>query len=326
MTAREIGTYSLLDELGRGGLGTVYRARDTRYGRTVALKLRDAASFPDDDARRAFLDDARAAATLSHPNIATLFEVGEHDGGCYLVYEFASGTRLDNETAGRQVNPRRAVEIAVQIADALAEAHAHGILHGDLRPATITLTPKGSVKIHDFGMSRWTDGGAVRRRAASEPDALGPGALPVVAYMSPEQAVGGLVDPRSDLFSLGVILYEMLAGRHPFSRATPADTAVQIATASAAKLSSVIAGVLPELEALVARAISKQIDGRQQSAVALAADLRALSTALDIRSGEAVQVPDLLPLDDDRGGAARYWLAALLLVAVAAVTWWFLGR
>src|SRR5215212_5737902 len=182
-----IAHYNLLEAIHDDALGEVYRARDTKVGRTVALKLVADATFTDADPRDRFLEDARAAAGLSHPNIATLFDVGEYDGGCYLAYEFTSGMTLRQENGGRAVNPRRAVELAVQIADALAEAHSRGVLHGDLRPDTIVVTQKGSAKVLHCGMSRWTRGGRTRARAAASPQSLGPETVAIVAYMSPEQ-------------------------------------------------------------------------------------------------------------------------------------------
>src|SRR3990172_9169815 len=199
-----IAHYNLLDRIGERSFGEVYRARDTRYGRTVALKL--IAAGPRGARRDAFPDAARAAATLSHPNIAALFDVGEQDGDCYLAYEFATGGAPAREIAGRSMNPRRALGIAVQVADALADAHAQGLLHADLRPGTIIVTEKGNAKVLDCGMATWTRGGEGRARAAHHPDELGADTLPIVAYMSPEQALGGLVDARTDIFSLGVII------------------------------------------------------------------------------------------------------------------------
>ena len=235
MTTEGLGAiahYNLLERIGQGGLGEVYRARDTKVGRTVALKLAPESTFADAAAREMFLEDARAAATLSHPNIATLFDVGEYDGGCYLAYEFASGMTLQRELSGRPASPRRAVELAVQIAEALADAHSAGVLHGDLRPETIFVTQKGSAKVLDFGMSRWTRGGKTRTRAATSPGSLGADALRVVCYMSPEQALGGSVDPRSDVFSLGVVLYEMLTGQNPFIAPTASQTVVNVTSTS----------------------------------------------------------------------------------------------
>jgi serine/threonine protein kinase len=314
-----IAHYNLLERIGQGGLGEVYRARDTKLGRTVALKLAPDSAFADGAAREMFLADARAAAALSHPNIATLFDVGKFDGGFYLAYEFASGVTLQRELSGRPAHPRRAVELAVQIAEALADAHAAGVLHGDLRPDTIIVTQKGSAKVLDFGMSRWTRGGKTRTRAASSPGSLGADALRVVCYMSPEQALGGSVDPRSDVFSLGVVLYEMLTGQNPFIAPTSAQTVVNV-TSTSVPSSLAAATASADLDAIVARAMAKEIDKRHQSAAAFSAELRSVGAMLDVRSGDAAP-GDLLPLDDD-GGSGKWWWAAVAIVAGAAVVWW----
>jgi serine/threonine protein kinase len=314
-----IAHYNLLERMGEGALGEVYRARDTKVGRTVALKVAPGSTFADLEEREMFLADARAASALSHPNIATLFDVGEHDGGCYLAYEFASGVSLRQEISGRPMNPRRAVELAVQIADALAEAHSAGVLHADLRPETIVVTHKGSAKVLDFGMSRWTRGGKTRERAASSPQSLGVDAVQVVSYMSPEQALGGAVDPRSDVFSLGVVLYEMLTGRNPFSAASASQTVVNVTSASVPS-SSAAASASPDLDVIVGRAMAKEIDKRHQSAASFSAELRSVGAMLDVRSGDSAP-GDLMPLDDEES-SGKWWVAALIAGA-ALVVWWF---
>lgn len=320
-----VAHYNLLERIGESALGEVYRARDTKVGRTVALKVIKADAL-EGAPRDAFLDDARTAATLSHPNIATLFDVGEYEGGCYLAYEFAQGVTLRQEIAGHRVNPRRVVELAVQIADALAEAHAHGIIHTDIRSDTIFVTPKGNAKVLEFGMARWTRGGAVRRLAAARPDSLGADAQGVVAYMSPEQALGGLVDARSDVFSLGVLAYEMLAGRNPFAGPRPADTIVKIIAGQAAPASSVNPDVPPEFDALVSRALAKDIEDRQQSAASFSAELRSIGAMLDVRTGDSPAPGHLLPIDDDPG-RGKWWVAAMAgTIAIAAAAWWLFGR
>ena len=319
MTA--IAHYNLLERLCESASGELYRARDTKVGRTVALKVVRAATFIDAGSREAFFEDARLATALSHPNIATLFDVGEHDADCYLVYEFASGITLRNENAGRSVNPRRAVELAVQIADALSDGHARGVLHGDLRPDTIIVTHKGSAKVLEFGMSRWTNGGRTRTRAAASPQSLGPEAVSVVSYMSPEQVLGGSVDSRTDVFSLGVVLHEMLTGRNPFAAATPADTVVNVIRATIAPAHA-LATTLGDLDALVTRAMAKEIDKRPQSAASLSAELRGIGAILDVRAGEASPA-ELLPLDDEGGGSGKWWAAAAIAV-IAALAWWVL--
>jgi serine/threonine protein kinase len=318
----KVAHYNLLERIGEGALGEVYRARDTKFCRTVALKLIRGGAL-EAPAREAFLEDARIAATLSHPNVATLFEIGEHDGGWFLAYEFATGTTLRQEISGQRVNPRRVVELAVQVADALADAHANGIIHTDLRPDTIFVTPKGNAKILEFGMARWTRGGAIRRRAASKPDQLGPETQPVVAYLSPEQAIGGPVDGRTDVFSLGIITYEMLAGRNPFAAARPADTIVNIIAANCASLATVNPDVTPEFDALVMRTLGKDIEQRLQSAAAFSAELRSIGAMSDVRTGDSPSPGDLHPIDDDPG-TARWWALAAGVAVLAAAAWWYL--
>ena len=318
MTA--IAHFNVLEQIGEGATGELWRARDTKVGRTVALKLVSAKMFHDAVSRQAFFDDARAAMTLSHPNIATLFDAGEYEGDGYLAYEFASGITLRQENDGRSVNPRRAVELAVQIADALADAHGSGVLHGDLRPDTIIVTHKGSAKVLEMGMSRWTGGGRVRAEAATAPRSLGPQTVPVVSYMSPEQVLGGPIDARSDVFSLGVVLYEMLTGRNPFVAATAADTVVNVIAAKIGP-SHALSTSLGDLDALVMRAMAKEIDQRPQSAASFAAELRGIGAILDVRAGEAGP-SELLPLDDEGTGAGRWWVAAAAILAIAGLAWW----
>jgi serine/threonine-protein kinase len=311
-----IAHYNLLERIAEGAFGDVYRARDTKVGRTVALKLVPEAVFTDTATREMFLEDARAATSLSHPNIATLFDVGEYDGGCYLAYEFASGVTLRQEISGRAVHPRRAGELAVQIADALADGHSHGVLHTDLRPDTVFVTQKGSAKLLDFGMSRWTRGGKTRALACSSLESLGADAVPVVSYMSPEQAIGGAVDARTDVFSLGVVLYEMLAGRNPFAAASALQTVMNVIRAAAPPP----AAASGDFGAIIARAMAKEIDRRHQSAAAFSAELRSVGAILDVRSGDSLP-GDLLPLDDERG-SGNWWAAAIAVAALAAVVWW----
>jgi eukaryotic-like serine/threonine-protein kinase len=317
---RTIAHYNLLDKIGEGGLGEVYRARDTKAGRTVALKLLP--PIDDEAARQALLEDARAAATLSHPNIATLWDVGEEEGAYYLAYEFVAGITLKQEIGGRPVHARRAVELAVQVADALADAHGRGLIHGDVRPDTIGVTQKGSAKLLDFGMARWTHGGAARRLAARAPGTLEPSALAIVAYLSPEQALGGLVDARTDVFSLGAVLYEMLTGRQAFGAATAADTVVEIIRAMPEPPSAINPEVPPDLDAIVQRAMAKNIEARQQSAASFSAELRSVGAVLDVRAGEDGP-HELMPLDEPEGRGAGFWIGLFLVVMIAAAVVWY---
>ena len=246
-----IAHYNLIERIGKGGLGETYRARDTRVGRTVALKLVDADVAPDAESRARLLGEATIAATLSHPNVSTLFDTGEADGQVYLAYEYAPGHPMLEEVAGGAMNPRRALELAVQLADGVADAHAHGIIHGDLRPGTVIITPKGSAKILDFGFARWTRGGMLRAQASHDPDGLPADATRVLAYLSPEQALGGTIDSRTDVFSLGVMIYEVLTGRNPFAAPTAAATVVNVIHGPVSPPSEVNSSVPAELDRIV---------------------------------------------------------------------------
>jgi serine/threonine-protein kinase len=323
VSERSIAHYNLLEPIGRGALGEVHRARDTKVGRTVALRILEPRLIADETRRLALLDEARLAAKLSHPNIAALFEAAEADGVSYLAYEFAAGAPLRAEMGGRSMNPRRAVELCIQIADALADGHAAGILHGDLRPETIVVTGKGSAKLLDFGMWRWTRGGHVRRAAARAPDSLPAEDASIVSYMAPEQALGGETDGRADLFSLGTILYEMLTGRNPFKAATVADTVMNVVTATPGPPSAARNDVPEELVGITARALAKPVDGRFQSAASFSAALRRVVAVLDVPAPEH-SGDFLLPVDDeaDRTPLA-VWLAGLAgVAALAGVIWW----
>ena len=219
------------------------------------------------------------------------------------------------------MHPRRAVELAVQIAEALADAHSQGLLHTDLRTDTVIVTPKGNAKVLDFGMARWTSGGEIRARAAQSADSLGPDALPVVSYLSPEQALGGLVDARTDVFSLGAMLYEMVTGRTPFAAATAAATVMNVIGKTPPAPSTLNRDVTPELDAIILRALAKDIETRQQSAAALSAELRSVGAMLDVRSGDLSRT-ELLPLDDEGSNAGMWLTIVCLLGLIGLLVWW----
>ena len=323
MTERSIAHYNLLEPIGREAIGQVYRARDTKVGRTVALKILDPALVADDTRRTALFDEARLAAKLSHPNIAALFEASEAGGISYFVYEFAVGAPLHEEMGGRPMHPRRAVELCIQIADALADGHAVGILHGDLRPETIGVTAKGSAKLLDFGMWRWTRGGLVRRAAARAPESLPDEDSVIASYMAPEQALGGPTDGRADLFCLGTILYEMLTGRNPFKAASVPDTVMNVVTVTPTPPSASLPDLPPALDAIVVRALAKPVEGRFQSAASFSAELRSVAATLDARAPD--QSGDfLLSVDEDADRTPpAVWIAAALGVAtLGAILWW----
>ena len=288
-----LGQYKILDLIGTGGLGDVYRARDTRLGRTVAVRVLAADIAADPDRRDLLLREARLATALSHPNIAALYEIGEEQGNIFLASEFVPGETLQTVTAGRPLNPRRAIDLGIQIADALADAHAEGLVHRHIKPENIIVTPKGAAKILDYGLAAGvrTSPGAAR-------------------YMSPEQALGDEVDHRTDIFSFGLVLFEMLTGRSPFGGSTPEALAVQIVQAPAPAPSAVNPSLPRELDAIVAKTLAKSLGQRYEAAATLAAELRSIGAILDVRS-ESME-----PVIVRRAERPGRWTLALVLVAI----------
>jgi serine/threonine protein kinase len=298
-----LGHYRILDRIGESSLGVLYRARDTRHGRTVALKVL-AADVADNPVRRErFLHDARATASLSHPNIAALYEIGEDQNQLFLACEFVSGETLKNVIAGRPIHPRRAVDFAAQIADALSEAHAHGIVHRDINGENIVITPKAKAKLLDFGLAEWAAGGAKRQHAASTGAAKETGA--------------------EDIFSLGVVLFEMLTGRLPFIADTTRSAASQTVQTPPVAPSTINRTSPIELDAIVAKALARNPDERYASAATLAAELRAVAALLDARterSESAGGIPVTIARSRSRS-RLRWILLAVLIAAALAVAW-----
>jgi serine/threonine protein kinase len=320
-----LAQYNLLDRIGAGGFGDLYRARDTRLGRTVAIKM-----VPDaivhDAARRARLRrDASAAASLSHPNIAALYELGEDGDRMFLVFEYVPGETLKSLLAGGPLNARRAAEHGVQIADALAEAHASGIVHRDLRPDNIIVTPKGSAKILEFGLSAWTAGGHERETVARKALTSAP-APPTAAYMSPEQLQGHPLDQRTDIFSFGVVLFEMLTGRRPFTGTTLAALSKDILLTAAPPPSALNWDLQPDFDAIVAKALAKKPDERYEAAATLAAELRSVAAILDVRSGEAEPASVVVAHHDRRARRTPMFVGLFAATFVVILTLlWLIG-
>jgi serine/threonine-protein kinase len=318
-----LGHYKILDRIGAGGLGDVYRARDTRAGRTVAIKVVAVAIAGDRDRRERLLSDARAAAAISHPNIAALYEIGEDQGELFLVFEFVAGETLKTTIAGRPLNPRRAIDLAVQIADALADAHADGLVHGGLSPDAIIVTPKGNAKILDLGLVAWTRSAAARVQAGAAMGIASAGSIDAVAYLSPEQLLSKQIDHRTDVFALGTVLFEMLTGRLPFSGATATDLAARIAQAPSPALGKTNGALPAELDAILSKALARNVDERYESIATMAAELRTAAAILDTRTGisepERAARPVLAPHRRSFAGAS---VLLLLFVMLAAVGWW----
>ncbi|MBL8245874.1 MAG: protein kinase [Rhodanobacteraceae bacterium] len=273
------GRYEVLALLGSGGMGKVYLARDIQLDRKVALKLLSGKLTRNGEWLRRFVREARAISALNHPNIITVHEVGEFDGHHYIATEHIEGQSLRARLLEGPLTPAVALEIAVQLCSALMAAHSAGIVHRDIKPENIMLRPDGWLKLLDFGLAK--------PLAASDPDGVDtiPGVVRGTAsYMSPEQARGQPVDARSDLFSLGVLLYEMLAGATPFAGATASDVIAAVLERQPLPLSQRVAGLPGELDALVARCLRKERELRPASAAELLPTLKQLQRELEARA------------------------------------------
>ena len=268
MTGRTISHYEVQEKLGAGGMGEIYKARDPRLNRTVAIKALPAGSTGDPDRRRRFIQEAQAASGLNHPNIITIHDILSEDGNDYMVMEFVAGKTLDGVIPAGGLPVTIALRYAAQIADALAAAHAAGIVHRDLKPANIMVTDAGRIKILDFGLAKVTVAAALTEETqtlGAAPMTMEGSILGTVSYMSPEQAQGKKVDARSDIFAFGAVLYEMATGHKAF----PGDSAITTLTAilrdEVRPATDYAPGVPPELEAIIGRALRKDPEQRWQS-------------------------------------------------------------
>jgi serine/threonine protein kinase len=291
-----VAHYTLLERLDPAGPGDLYRARDTRLGRTVAIRVLPAEFASEASAREELLEKARNLISMSHPNVTTLFDAGEHDGRLFLAFEFLKGQSLRAEMAGRPMNIRRAVELAIQVADAVADAHAAGFVHGGLSPDSIVITAKGHAKIPAFELAS---------RGGFEQDA---GEVKLRDYDSPEEARGQAADERSDIYSVGAVFYEMITTRRPLHRGASAPSASN-------------AHVPGELDEIVLRAVAPNPDARYQSAATLAAELRALAAILDVRGG-AGDEEDQMEARSTSVGRVLVMTMVILAALAALMAFW----
>lgn len=332
MIDRILSHYKITEKLGAGGMGEVYLAEDIKLGRTVALKILPPDLASDVDRMRRFIREAKAASSLDHPNVAQVHEIGEADGIHFIAMQFVQGQTLGARIGGRPLSPTHILNISIQIADALSDAHSKGIVHRDLKPANIMITSREQAKILDFGLAR-----IVRTIDSDEASDLSTMTktesgivMGTVAYMSPEQALGQRVDHRSDIFSLGVVLYEMATGRRPFSGKNPMEVVQQITSVQPQAITRFNYDVPPELERLIRKCLEKDPDRRYQSASDLLIDLKNLKRDLDsgilpretatnvpVRSVQAATPRRISPL---------IIIAALLgLVLIAGASWFYVN-
>ena len=287
IVGQAIGPYKVINQIGRGGMGEVYLAQDSRLGRRVALKLLPSRYTTDKDRLRRFKQEARAASALNHPNIITIHEVGQVDHAHFIATEFVEGHTLRSSIEEGAMKPVEAIDVAIQVASALRAAHEAGIIHRDVKPENIMLRPDGYVKVLDFGLAKLTERKAMTGDSGASFTAIetNPGiVMGTVNYMSPEQARGLAMDARTDIFSLGVVLYEMVAGRVPFEGATISDVIVAILDKEPPPLSTYTNEASDDLQAIVSKALQKDKEDRYQSAREMLDDLRKLKQDLEIRA------------------------------------------
>ncbi|HET9529649.1 MAG TPA: protein kinase [Blastocatellia bacterium] len=318
-TGTMLGPYELLSPLGAGGMGEVYRANDTRLNRDVAIKVLPASFANDADRLLRFEQEARATSALNHPNILTVYDIGSHEGSPYIVAELLEGEELRRQLSEGALPQRKAVDYAQQIASGLAAAHLKGIIHRDLKPENIFITTDGRVKILDFGLAKLKpakQAAGAGSELATQKAVTDPGVvMGTVGYMSPEQVRGQEADHRSDIFSFGAILYEMLRGRRAFTGESPIEVMNAILKEEPEELTETNARINPALERIARRCLEKKAERRFQST----SDLCFAIEALSMPSGSRIETAALPAVAESRGKARLFGNAKLAWIVAGAL-------
>src|SRR5438874_2372521 len=330
LVGKLIGHYRIESLIGVGGMGEAYLARDERLGRKAALKLLPDSLTTDETQLSRFKNEARTASALNHPNILTVYEIGAEGKVQFIATEFIEGVTLRTALVSGRMSAHRALEIAVQVASALAAAHDAGVVHRDIKPENIMLRPDGYAKVLDFGIAKLTERPALDDHRVETTALLQTRrglVLGTAHYMSPEQARGQKVDARSDIWSLGVVLYEMVAGSPPFRGETPSDCIAAILTAEPVPVSSILPDVPARLESVLQKALNKNTDERYQTIKEMLAELRSLKAKLETQSSlsqtKSGGGPKVSELKRHKRGVLVTLVAALLAVVAVACFFFF---
>lgn len=316
MVGQTLSHFEIIEKLGEGGMGVVYRAHDTRLNRPVAVKVLPGEKVADEDRRRRFAQEARSASALNHPGIVTIYEIAEHEGVALIAMELVHGRTLADAIGRRGLGLKTTIEYGIQIADALAGAHAAGLVHRDLKPANVMVTEQGRVKVLDFGIAKLVDPGPLGSDAAPTATRTAAGThsgavIGTLAYMAPEQAEGKRVDARADIFSFGGLLYEMLTGGRAFGGDSPLSTLTAVLSKEPSPIPRADQGAPRELERIITRCLRKDRERRWQSM----ADVRVALQELKEDIGTA---PARQP-GRRRTGTWAAAAATLLTLAAAAI-------
>jgi eukaryotic-like serine/threonine-protein kinase len=326
LVGKVISHYRIIKLLGSGGMGEIYLADDTQLDRTVAIKVLPAEVASNKERMNAFIREAKAASAIDHPNIVHVYEINQTDNIHFIAMQYVEGETLANKINGKPLEITEFLQIGIQIIDAIAEAHARGIVHRDLKPANIMISSKGYAKLLDFGLARIqkipdsSELSQVQTWTKTKPGII----AGTIAYMSPEQALGKQIDHRTDIFSTGVVFYEMATGRKPFAGSNPSETIDKIVHSQPESIARLNYSVPQELERIIRKCLEKDPDRRYQSASDILIDLKNLKRDLD--SSNIKQQIERATTETIKPSKRSYWVPIALLLIAAAIGGFFLYR